>query len=291
MINFLLDTKMLNTIYATKIGMTQAWSKDGKRLVVTKCKVGDNLVVGVQKIKAVNKDDKKNHNLQTCRIFEIGYGKKKFKNLTKPLQEKLKKSGFSNGIAQIRGVKSFSEELTLKPGDTLKLADVLEVGDVIKVQGISKGKGFAGVMKRHGFHGGPRTHGQSDRERAPGSIGNRTDPGRVWKGKKMPGHMGAELKTVSGLKVLYIDEENKEIWLSGPVPGFNSSFVRISKTGDKVDIALNAKASGIVEKQTEETKEVKVEAKQEKPATKEEVKEKKVDIKEAVKREKKPVKK
>jgi len=104
---------------------------------------------------------------------------------------------------------------------------------------MSKGRGFAGAIKRHGFHGGPRTHGQSDRQRTPGSIGAGTNPGRIWKGKKMPGHYGVETKTVSGLVVVHIDLNNREIWLNGPVPGYKNSIVRIQKSGVKKDIKLN----------------------------------------------------
>jgi large subunit ribosomal protein L3 len=100
-------------------------------------------------------------------------------------------------------------------------------------------------MKRHGFHGGPATHGQSDRARAVGSIGQRTTPGRVWVGKKMPGHYGDEAKTVLGLVVVHIDPTTKEVWLSGPVPGSISSQVRITKTGQTKQVELDLSASGI----------------------------------------------
>ncbi|MGD9129457.1 MAG: 50S ribosomal protein L3 [Candidatus Woesebacteria bacterium] len=238
---------MLNTIFATKVGMTQAWSSSGKRLAVTKLKVGTNAVVGQKNAWAVNKpvDSFKK---QEALICEIAYGKKKLKNLSKPLKEKIKKSGFSEGFRQIRGLKFFpreAQESELKVGDAIKLDQVLEPGDVVKVQGRSKGRGFAGVIKRHGFAGGPRTHGQSDRERAPGSIGSGTDPGRVWKGKKMPGHYGAKNKTVSNLVVLYIDPEKQELWLSGPVPGHNNSIVRVEKLGFKKKLELNLAASGL----------------------------------------------
>ena len=107
-----------------------------------------------------------------------------------------------------------------------KEADFL-VGDVVRVTGISKGKGFGGVVKRHGFAGGPRTHGQSDRERAPGSIGQTTTPGRVYRGKKMAGRMGGETVTSKGLRVLEISE--KEISIIGAIPGHRGSVVTITK--------------------------------------------------------------
>ncbi|MEA2056965.1 MAG: 50S ribosomal protein L3 [Patescibacteria group bacterium] len=277
---------MLDTIFATKRGMTQAWTKAGKRVPVTRCYVDDNIVVGKQKCIAVNNqgDDSKK---QPCLIFEIGYGKKKLKNTPKPLKEKIKQSGFSFGVKQIRGVKVFNfdektEENGLKIGGTLNLSEILEVGDVVKVVGTSKGKGFAGVVKKYNFKGGPRTHGQRDRERSPGSIGAMTYPGRVWKGKKMPGRMGGERKTVLNLVVLYVDPDKNELWISGPIPGSITSVVQIVKTGEKRPIELNKKASGIEEKPPAEEKPP-TEAKAEKEVKKEE--------KKSAKKQKKKIKK
>lgn len=232
---------MLNQVFATKLKMSQGWTTTGKRVAITRCIVNDNLVVA-------------QHNLpkSKTKIFEIGYGKKKIKNVTKPLRTKLEKSGFSNGILGLKGAHNEGDDV--KVGDKVSLTQVLEVGDIVKVQGTSKGRGFAGGMKRHNFHGGPRTHGQSDRARAVGSIGSGTTPGRVWKGKKMPGHYGNTTSTVLNLVVLHIDEINGEVWLSGPIPGSINSSVRIEKTGQKKSIALDKKASGIKEA------EVKVEA-------------------------------
>ncbi|MBD3249972.1 MAG: 50S ribosomal protein L3 [Candidatus Pacebacteria bacterium] len=241
---------MLGTIFATKTGMSQVWTKAGKRMPVTKFKVDQNIVLGQQQALCVDGRQAKN-DPQPCLIFEIGYGRKKLKNMSKPLRQIIKKSGFSFGVKQIRGIQVEESKLNdqvkeqIKPGAVLSLADSLEVGDVVKVSGISKGRGFAGVMKRHGFKGGPRTHGQSDRERAPGSIGAGTDPGRVVKGKKMPGHMGAEKKTIENLVVLYIDPDSSEIWLSGPVPGSKGGINRITKVGATKEIELNFEASGI----------------------------------------------
>jgi len=226
---------MLNTIFATKVGMSQAFTKDGKRLPITKLKVSDNIVLSKRETQ-----DK-----QTT--FEIGYGQKKLKNVAKPLREQIKKGGFSFGVRQIEGVKLIGEvaDSTLEAGQTLALADILAVGDVVEIQGSTKGRGFAGAMKRHGFHGGPKTHGQSDRARAVGSIGSGTTPGRIWKGKRMPGRYGQETKTVAGLVVVYINQENKEFWVNGPVPGFNTSTVRIIKTGLNKDIKLNLDLLGL----------------------------------------------
>jgi len=102
-------------------------------------------------------------------------------------------------------------------------------GDKVRVTGISKGKGFAGVVKRHHFKGGPRTHGQSDRERAPGSIGQTTTPGRVYRGKRMAGRMGTGRITVTGLKVIGIDAQSGILKIKGLVPGSVRSLITVTK--------------------------------------------------------------
>ncbi len=231
---------MLNTIFATKMEMSQAWSEDGKRLPITKLKVTDNCILS----------RKKTQDQQTT--LEIGYGQKKLKNVAKPLREKLKKSGFSFGVKQVRGVKLLNEDntaSTLEAGQILALDQILSVGDVVAVQGLTKGRGFAGAVKRYGFHGGPKTHGQSDRTRAVGSIGSGTTPGRIWKGKRMPGRYGCDTKTVAGLVVVYIDSANNEVWVNGPVPGFKTSTVKISKTGTNKKIKLNLSLLGLAQSQ------------------------------------------
>ncbi len=250
---------ILNT-FATKLGMTQAWTKKGQRLAVTRVSLDEMAVVGKQEVPVLDKTSQLKETLP-CTILEIGHGEKKLKNMKKPLRSKLEKGGFSFGYKNLVGVRVVSDKL--KPaveteyniGDSIAADAVLSVGDVVQVQGVSKGKGFAGGMKRHGFHGGPATHGQSDRARAVGSIGQRTTPGRVWLGKKMPGHMGVNTKSVSGLVVLHIDAANKEIWLSGPIPGSIMSQIKISKTGKKKNIELDFSASNltIAEIKPEET--------------------------------------
>lgn len=109
----------------------------------------------------------------------------------------------------------------------------LKPGDLLVISGISKGKGFTGVMKRWGFKGGPRTRGQSDRQRSPGSIGQGTDPGRVWKGKKMPGRAGSQKVTIKGLKVISFDEKTKVLAVSGPIPGAKKGKIKIKKDNGK----------------------------------------------------------
>jgi large subunit ribosomal protein L3 len=256
---------MLNTIFATKGMMSQAWTRQGKRLPITKCKVDQNVVLGTQKcfVKVWQDSTFKN---QLSLILEIGYGKKKLKNTPKPLRTIIEQSGFSFGFKQIRGVKvelnetDTDQEPPFKIGQVFTADQVLQVGDIVKVQGTSKGKGFAGVVKRHGMAGGPKTRGQSDRERAVGSIGASADWGRVFKGKRMPGHLGDETVTVTNLTVVHIDEENNEVWLSGPVPGHTNGIIRITKTGDSKSIELNPLASGIEVKKEEPTENTEVKA-------------------------------
>jgi large subunit ribosomal protein L3 len=248
---------MLTDFFATKLGMTQAWTKSGKRLAITRCKASDLPVISVSTVKVINTQDQNKPKVET-QIAELGLGIKKLSNMKKPLREKITKSGFSFGVAELRGMRvpnTENGEGALQAGQSITVDQVLSIGDVVQVQGTSKGRGFAGVVKRHGFHGGPATHGQSDRERAPGSIGPGTTPGRVYVGKKMPGRMGGVNKTVTGLVIVHIDSVTKEVWLSGPVPGVMFSQVMIRKTGESQPIDLDKKASGITEVQAPETTE------------------------------------
>lgn len=224
---------MLTDFYVIKTGMAQAWTADGKRLAVTRLQARDNIVSAVI----------------SPTILEVGYGSKKEKNIKKPLRSRYQQSGFSFTPARLGGARWVPQNDEAQPevGATIAADTVFAVGDVIEVRGISKGRGFAGAVKRYGFHGGPKTHGQSDRHRAVGSIGAGTTPGRVWKGKKMPGHYGVETKTIAGLVVIHVDAENQEIWVSGPVPGHINSFLLIHKTGRERQIELNRKASGLSE--------------------------------------------
>lgn len=238
---------MLQSVYATKMGMTQAWTKAGKRLPVTKVKAASMAVVGVRNIVNTATTDG-----STRKQIQLGLGTRKLERMHKPLRANLQAQGFSHGIKAMKSVYLTDEAIEVKAGDTLALQDMLSVGDVVLVQGITKGKGFAGVVKRHGFKGGPRTHGQSDRLRAPGSIGPGTTPGRTFKNQRMAGHMGVEAVTVQNLIVVHIDTDSGEIWLSGPVPGAISSQVRITKTGENKEVELNRAASHLPEEKVAE---------------------------------------
>jgi len=237
---------MIDTIYATKKGMSQAWDVNGKRLPITKFLVEQNVAVGA--VETQVRTDKKNvAGWAPARVIEIGYGAKKLKNMSKPMRSRLEKLQLNQGVRVINGVREHGED-KLEVGSSVDIAAVLKVGDIVAVQGTTKGRGFAGGMKRHGFRGGPKTHGQSDRWRAVGSVGNRTTPGRVWLGKRLPGHMGVTTKTVTGLVVAHFDPESRELWLTGPVPGAFGGIVAITNSGKtKKNFALDKKASGLSE--------------------------------------------
>ena len=237
---------MIDTIYATKKGMSQVWDVAGKRWPITKLVIEPNIVVG--EVQAQVKTDKKDAtSWQSQRIVEVGYGRKKLKNMTKPLRARLEKASVTQGVRVINGVRVAADE-QLAVGTQISVSDLVKVGAIVQVQGTTKGRGFAGGMKRHGFQGGPKTHGQSDRWRAVGSVGNRTTPGRVWLGKRLPGHYGVETQTVKGLVVAHYDDTTRELWLTGPVPGAFDGIVAIKFSGKmKKDFALDKQASGLEE--------------------------------------------
>ena len=158
---------------------------------------------------------------------QLGYGSKK--SVKKPQIGHAKAAGLDQKIRWFREVAAEGEDL--KPGQELKLDQVFSIGDAVKVSGTSKGKGFQGGVRRHGFHGGPKTHGQSDRHRAPGSIGSGTTPGRVYKGKKMAGHMGNIKVSVKNLEVVGIDKIKNLLVVKGGIPGPANSLVMITNLG------------------------------------------------------------
>lgn len=207
--------------------MTQTFV-EGMRVPVTRVMAGPCVVTQIKK------EDKDGY-----WGVQLGFSEKRIKNVTKPMQGHLK------GVTKEKMAPRFLREVRLKKapkfkvGDAITIADIFKEGDKVAVTGVSKGKGFAGVVKRWGFHGGPRTHGQSDRLRAPGSIGQGTTPGRVWKGKKMAGRMGGETVTVKNLIVVEVDKETNEMALSGPLPGIPGGLLIIKKiaSGKLSDLA------------------------------------------------------
>lgn len=207
---------MINTILATKKDMSQTFV-EGKRVPTTRLVAGPCIVVQISESNGTWK-------------VQLGFGDRKMKNTTKPLQGHMKAAlkDSKRAVRYLREI-SLNEKPEVKVGDQVKVSDIFASDDMVTVVATSKGKGFAGGMKRWGFKGGPATHGQSDRARAIGSIGQGTTPGRVHKGKKMPGRMGTETVTVKNLKVISVDEEKNELILAGPVPGPRGGLVVVRK--------------------------------------------------------------
>ncbi len=206
---------MINTLLGTKIGQTQYFSEDGKRLPVTLITAGPCVVTKITS--------------SGPGVFRIQLGFGTTKHLNRPVSGQLKQAGLEIKPRFLREIKLEATSEELKTGQEIKVSEVFNVGDKVQVTGTSKGKGFAGVVKRHGFAGGPRTHGQSDRERAPGSIGQTTTPGRVYRGKRMAGRMGGEKVTVRGLKVVNIDTDKNTLVVKGLVPGARNGLLIVQK--------------------------------------------------------------
>ncbi len=217
--SFLLFLEMVTGYIGRKIKMSQVFDEKGNVVPVT-IVAADTCVV--TQIKRKEKDG--------YLSVQIGSGNKKPSKLNKSLAGHLKGSKKKPAVLREILVSDEKEFEDLKVGQKIKLSEVFQLNDKVQVEGVTKGHGFMGVVKRHGFHGGPKTHGQSDRHRAPGSIGGGTTPGRVYKGKKMAGHMGNAVMTVKGLRIVKIDEKNNELWIKGAVPGYRGTLVLINKT-------------------------------------------------------------
>jgi large subunit ribosomal protein L3 len=211
---------MLQALIGQKIDQTQTFLENGRRIPVTEVAVADNVVVQVKT------DEKDKYT-----AVQVGFGKKK--KPIKSLGGHSKKAGLTDSPSLIREVAWIGDEELPKLGDAVAVEAVFKPGDIVKVTGTSKGKGFAGTVKRYNFRGGPKTHGQSDRHRAPGSIGQGTTPGRVYKGKRMAGHMGVDTVSITNLVVVDVDAENNKLYVLGLVPGNKKSLIVITKTGEK----------------------------------------------------------
>jgi large subunit ribosomal protein L3 len=213
---------IMQTLLGIKINQSQKFLQNGQRVPVTQINVSGNIVMQIKK------QDANGYN-----SIQIGVGSRK--NSKKSLLGHSKHSHKDNITPKFIKEARVSEETMQaeslpKVGDVITPTQVLSAGDFVAVSGTSKGKGFAGGVKRYHFKGGPRTHGQSDRERAPGSIGQTTTPGRVYKGKRMAGRMGNEKVTVQNLEVLQVTDS--ELWLKGLIPGSKNGLVIVSKTGE-----------------------------------------------------------
>lgn len=211
---------MLKGLLGKKQNMTVVFDSHGRATPVTEVLVSANTVLAL-----------KEKETDGYKAAQIGFGT--LKKANKALSGHLKKAGVKVSPLLIKEVEF---EGDLKPGQEISVDQVFHKGGMVDVVGKSKGKGFAGVIKRHGFHGGPKTHGQSDRHRAPGSIGATTTPGRVFKGMKMAGHMGNAPVSVFGLEVMEIDKENNKILLKGSVPGPTGGIIILKKSKKKREV-------------------------------------------------------
>lgn len=207
----------MRALLAKKVEMTHIFDEKGNLIPVTMLEVSGNVVTQV-----------KTNERDGYQAIQVGFGESK--HVSKPLEGHLKKSG-----AKTRTLKEVQGEdgKTYQVGDVIE-ADVFDEGDVVNVQGVSKGKGFAGTIKRHNFHRGPKTHG-SHNYRAPGSIGAGY-PQHVFKGQKLPGRMGAETVKVKNLKIAKVLKEENLILVKGSVPGPKKGIVLLTGM-DKVGSA------------------------------------------------------
>lgn len=247
---------MLNTILGTKGEMSYRFNQRGIRVPVTTINADPNTVV-------ITKDNK----------IQLLFGQKKKVKKTENFYTQA--IGFSpRAIREVKIKNQEENENQIKNGDKITVA-IFEPQDEVKVTGITKGKGFAGSVKRWGFHGGPKTHGQSDRHRAAGSIGQGTTPGRVFKGKKMAGHMGADKLTIVGIEVVEVIADANQLLVKGPVPGAKNGLLIIEKVGKVKSYTPPPPPSEEKAEEKEEREEAKAEeAKaEEKGETKEEIKE------------------
>jgi large subunit ribosomal protein L3 len=200
-------------ILGKKVGMTQLFDENGNVVPVTIVEAGPCYIT---QVKTVETDG--------YNAVQLGFEEVAERKLTKGERGHLEKSG-APVLRRLREIRSTEPSIhTL--GDVIK-ADIFQEGDFVDVIGISKGRGFAGAVKRHGFAGGPKTHGQSDRQRATGSRGAGTTPGHTFPGSKAPGHMGNERVTVQNLKVALVDPERNLLAIKGAIPGPRSGLVLV----------------------------------------------------------------
>ena len=202
---------MSKTLIGRKVGMTQIFDEQGKVIPVTAIEAGPCTVV---QVKTVQTDG--------YNAVQLGFGDIKEHKVIKPVKGHYTKSN----LTPKKHLREFRvNELDVKVGDELK-ADVFVAGDKLDIQGTSKGKGFQGVIKRHGQSRGPMGHG-SMYHRRPGSMGPTSTPGRVFKGKKLPGHMGSETVTIQNLEVVRVDLDKNVVLVKGSVPGVKGAILKL----------------------------------------------------------------
>ena len=202
----------MKTLIAKKIGMTQIYDENSKSLGVTVLDVSDCRVVQV-----------KNNEKDGYSAVQLTIGSKK--NLSKPLQSHFNKHDVEPG--EVLHEVKVDEDTDLNPGAKINVKDIFEVGQKVDITGISKGKGFAGVMKRHNFSGQKASHGVHKVHRAGGSIGNASFPGHVFKGQKMAGRMGNQKTTTQSVTIVGLNEEKNYLLVNGSVPGNKGNIVQV----------------------------------------------------------------
>jgi large subunit ribosomal protein L3 len=219
---------MAGFLLAEKLEQSQIFDDTGKRIPVTLLKAQPCFLLDI-----------KWPEVHSYKAVTLGFGQAK--NIKKSIQGQISKAGIKTPLRFLKEVRldKFDAsqveeegkkgvqvgEAKLFVGEEVKPETVFKVGELVTVTGTTKGKGFQGVVRRHSFKGGPKTHGQSDRLRAPGSMGQSTTPGRVYKGKRMAGHMGLETVTVKNLQIIKIDEQG--LWIKGVVPGHKHGVLEV----------------------------------------------------------------
>lgn len=207
--------QLKKAIIGKKLGMTQIFNEEGQLIPVTVIEAGPCKVVQI-----------KTEEVEGYKGVQLGFQEVKESKLTKPLKGHLEK--YNVGYMKVLKEFRLDDISAYEVGQELK-ADLFSLGDRIDVRGTSKGKGFAGVIKRHGQHRGPMKHG-SKYHRSPGSMGGSSSPSRVRKGKNLPGHMGNEMVTVQNLEVVKVDVDRNLLLVKGAVPGIRGSLVTIKDT-------------------------------------------------------------
>ncbi len=212
----------MKAILGKKVGMTQIFNESGEAIPVTVIEAGPCYVT---QVRTLERDG--------YRAAQLGFEEVKARKLTGGEKGHLSQ----NDLPFLRHLREvpLGEDEDIEEGQRI-LVDVFEVGDYVDIVGMSKGRGFAGGVKRYGFAGGPKTHGQSDRHRAPGSIGGTTHTSKVWKGQRMPGRMGNERVTAQNLRVEMVDPERNMLAVHGSVPGARGGLVEIKQARKSAEL-------------------------------------------------------
>jgi len=210
---------MSTGLIGKKVGMTSIFDDDGNNLACTIIEAGPNVVTQVKHADGPDGYE----------AVQLAFDNKKEKNTTKAMRGHFDQAG-SPPKRHVVEFRDFETDVEADLGDILRVEDLFDEGEHVDVVGVSKGKGFQGVVKRHGFSGvGMRTHGQSDQERHPGSIGASADPSRVFKGTRMGGRTGGERAKVQNLRVVRVLPDHNALLVHGSVPGAKNGYVEIHK--------------------------------------------------------------